>query len=120
MDLDRIISELESERDRINRAIALLKNESRNSTRKAPVAMKTVTSKRLSGGLTPAGRKRMSEAMKKRWAERSGSTGTSRKTAAPVRTASQEKKRGGLTAAGRKRLSQAMKKRWAERRKKGR
>jgi hypothetical protein len=56
--------------------------------------------------------------MKKRWAERSVSTGTSRKTAAAVTTATQAKKRGGLTAAGRKRLSQAMKKRWAERRKK--
>ena len=118
MDLDRIISELESERDRIGRAIALLENGSKNGTRKAAVPMKTATSNRRSGGLTPAGRKRLSEAMKKRWAERSVSTGTSRKTAAPVRTATQEKKRGGLTAAGRKRLSQAMKKRWAERKKK--
>jgi len=120
LDLDRIISELESERDRISRAIASLENESRNGTRKAAVLIKTATSKRLSGGLTPAGRKRLSEAMKKRWAERSGSRGTSRRTGAPVGTATQEKKRGGLTAAGIKRLSQAMKKRWAERRKKGR
>jgi len=120
LDLDRIISELESERDRISRAIASLENESRNGTRKAAVLIKTATSKRLSGGLTPADRKRLSEAMKKRWAERSGSRGTSRRTGAPVGTATQEKKRGGLTAAGRKRLSQAMKKRWAERRKKGR
>ena len=119
MDLDRIISELESERDRISRAIALLENESKNGTRKAAVAMKTATSnKKRSGSFTPAGRKRLSEAMKKRWAERSVSTGTSRKTAAAVTTATQAKKRSGLTAAGRKRLSQAMKKRWAERRKK--
>ncbi len=117
LDLDRIISELGSERDRISRAIKLLENKSRNDTREAAVPRKTATSKKLSGGLTPAGRKRLSEAMK-RWAKRSGSTGTSRKTAAPVRTATQEKKRGGLTAAGRKRLSQAMKKRWAARRKK--
>jgi hypothetical protein len=96
----------------------LLENESRNSTRKAPVPMKTATSERRGGSLTPAGRKRSSEAMKKRWAKRSVSTGTSRKIAAPVRTATEEKKRGGLTAAGRKRLSQAMKKRWAERKKK--
>jgi hypothetical protein len=120
LDLDRIISELERERDRISRAIALLENESKNGIRKAAVPMKAATSKSLSGGLTPAGRKRLSEAMKKRWAERSGSTGTSGKTAAPVITATQEKKRGGITTAGRKRLSQAMKKRWAERRKKGR
>jgi hypothetical protein len=120
LDLDRIISELESERNRISRAIALLENESRNGTRKAAVHMKTATSKERSGGLTAAGRKRLSQAMKKRWAERTASTGTSRKSAAPVRTATQKKKRGGLTAAGRKRLSEAMKKRWAERRKKGR
>src|SRR5260370_16074943 len=39
-----------------------IKNESRNGTSKAAVPLKTATSKRLSGGLPPAGRNRLSEA----------------------------------------------------------
>jgi len=60
------------------------------------------------GALTAAGRKKLSELMKARWAARRKSAGT--KTAP-------SKSKGGLTAAGRKRLSQLMKARWAARRK---
>jgi hypothetical protein len=70
LELARIISELESERDRISRAIALLENESTRTTRRIAMPIKTAPSKKRSRGLTPAGRKRLSEAMKKRWADR--------------------------------------------------
>jgi len=60
------------------------------------------------GALTAAGRRKLSELMKARWAARRKSGGTK---AAP------SAKKGGLTAAGRKRLSQLMKARWAARRK---
>jgi hypothetical protein len=70
LDLDRIVSELKSERDRISRAISLLENESTKIVRKTAAPNKMAASKKRSGGLTPAGRKRLSEAMKKRWAER--------------------------------------------------
>ena len=70
MDLARIVSELKSERDRISRAIALLENESTRTTRRIAIPIKTAPSKKRSRGLTPAGRKRLSEAMKKRWADR--------------------------------------------------
>jgi hypothetical protein len=60
------------------------------------------------GALTPAGRKRLSELMKARWAARRKSGGTKAPASA---------KKGGLTAAGRRRLSQLMKARWAARRK---
>ena len=70
MDLDRIVSELKSERDRISRAIALLENESTRTTRRIAMPIKTAPSKKRSRGITPAGRKRLSEAMKKRWADR--------------------------------------------------
>jgi hypothetical protein len=70
LDLDRIVSELKSERDRISRAISLLENESTKIVRKAAAPSKMDASKKRSGGLTPAGRKRLSEAMKKRWADR--------------------------------------------------
>ena len=70
MDLARIVSELKSERDRISRAIALLENESTRTTRRIAMPTKTAPSKKRSRGLTPAGRRRLSEAMKKRWADR--------------------------------------------------
>jgi hypothetical protein len=72
LDLQKIIVELERERDRLAQAIDLLKeSDSANIGRKTKIARhdgtKAQTSRR---GLTPAGRKRLSEAMKKRWAER--------------------------------------------------
>jgi hypothetical protein len=72
-----------------------------------PVSAKPASAKKK-GALTAAGRRKLSELMKARWAARrkSGATKT-----AP------SKSKGGLTAAGRKRLSQLMKARWAARRK---
>jgi hypothetical protein len=60
------------------------------------------------GALTAAGRRKLSELMKARWAARRKAGGTK---AAP------SAKKGGLTPAGRRRLSQLMKARWAARRK---
>ena len=75
MDIQKIVAELERERDRIGRAIAaLVESASSNlTTGKSGGAGKTVAlgkRKRRGGGITPAGRKRLSEAMKKRWAAR--------------------------------------------------
>jgi hypothetical protein len=60
------------------------------------------------GALTAAGRRKLSELMKARWAARRKAGGTK---------ATPSAKKGGLTAAGRRRLSQLMKARWAARRK---
>jgi hypothetical protein len=108
LDLNTILTELKAERDRIGRAIAVLVDE-------AKVAVGVTTRKlgrptRRGKGLTAAGRRRLSEAMKRRWAERRVKPSGS-KAAAP-------KRRGGITPAGRKKLSEAMKKRWAEKKKK--
>jgi len=80
---------------------------------------------RKRGGITPAGRKRLAEAMKRRWAEGKFKGRSSRGKSSPkagraiaVQAKAGPKRRGGLTPAGRKRLSEMMKKRWAERRKK--
>ena len=75
MDVQKIVSELEREKDRIGRAIAALVEPASSSitTWKRGGAGKAAAPrkrKRRRGGLTPAGRKRLSEAMKKRWAER--------------------------------------------------
>jgi hypothetical protein len=100
--LDKIIAELKSEQEKIRRAItALLKGagvSGKGPTRKA--------GRKRRGGITPEGRRRLSLAMKRRWAKRRAKS-LSRKTAVP-------KRRGRLTPAGRKKLSDAMKKRWAE------
>jgi Spy/CpxP family protein refolding chaperone len=67
LNIARILADLKSERDRIDRAIKAL-----SALESTPVASKPVTRavRRKRGGLTPEGRKRLSEAMKKRWAER--------------------------------------------------
>ena len=62
----------------------------------------TAASSRKRGGITPAGRKRLSEMMKKRWAER-------KKKAV--------RKRKPMSAAARTKLSALMKARWTERKK---
>jgi hypothetical protein len=73
LDVNRIVSELEEERDRLDQAINLLKERNGTATtrktRKA-IATNGKVSSRSRRGLTAAGRKRLSEMMKKRWAER--------------------------------------------------
>jgi hypothetical protein len=66
-----IVSDLKSERTRIDRAITALEGMSANGTTSshAPKQAKPAVAQK-SGGLTAAGRKRLSELMKKRWAER--------------------------------------------------
>src|SRR4029453_11758365 len=62
------------------------------------------------GQLTPAGRKKLSQLMKARGAERRKAGGKQKAST---------RKKGALTPAGRKRLSELMKARWAARRKAG-
>ncbi len=110
MNLQQIVNELRNERDRIDRAISSLQVGLSDGRRRRGRPAKLT---KPAGGITAAGRKRLSEAMKRRWAERR------RKGAKAATSISKPtKKRGGITAAGRKRLSEMMKKRWAERRKK--
>ena len=73
MDVEKIVADLRQERDRLSRAIAELEEtDSPRTARQANV----VTSRRPAlkakkrGGLTPEGRRRLSLAMRKRWAER--------------------------------------------------
>jgi hypothetical protein len=70
LDLDRIVSELEAERDRVSRAIDLLRGIDSSGVIRKGAASSPAGSKPQRPGITPAGRKRLSELMKKRWAER--------------------------------------------------
>lgn len=87
MDLERIVSELKSERDRLNRAISALGGS-------GPVVSGKAAPKRRRRRLTAAGRKRLSESMKRRWAAARRSGTASLRTSA---SAAPKKKRGGLT-----------------------
>ena len=116
MDIDRIVAELKMERGRLEQAIAALEGE---VSRGAPIAKRraaaaTNSSTKKRGGISAAGRKRLSEAMKARWAARRS------KLASGPRATSAATKRGPkrrMTAAARKRISEAMKKSWADKRK---
>jgi hypothetical protein len=73
VDLEKIVAELKSEMDRIGRAIGLLETQEAPKRRGRPPGSgmaKAASKKPGRRGLTPAGRKRLSEMMKKRWAER--------------------------------------------------
>lgn len=78
MDIPEILKSLRSERDRINRAIAALEGLDGVSSTAARTSTSPTRAKgfrKKKGGLTAAGRKRLSENMKKRWAERKKKAG---------------------------------------------
>jgi hypothetical protein len=106
MDVQQILADLNRERNRLDQAIVALEGlyyQSAARRGRPPGARQaTPAPTRKTGGITAAGRRRLSEMMKKRWAER-------KKKAAP--------KRKPMSAASRKRLSDMMKKRWLERKK---
>jgi len=74
LDLNKIVKELKTEKTRLDRAIAALEEPAspRVVARKARVAIQqpAATNGDKRGGMTAEGRKRLSLAMKKSWAER--------------------------------------------------
>jgi hypothetical protein len=67
MNLDTIVSELKNERDRLDRAIKVLEGSPNGVVRQSKPGPKPVSGR---PDLTPQGRRRLSEIMKKKWAER--------------------------------------------------
>jgi hypothetical protein len=108
----KIIAELRAERDRIDEAIAAIGGLSGTGVRRGRPAGSLSATKR--GGrqrMSKAARKRISVAMKARWAAKKKGARPQQKSAA------KQKRRGGITRAGRKRLSEMMKQRSAAKRK---
>jgi hypothetical protein len=73
MDIEGVIAQLKSEADKISRALAALTGagSKRAGRKKKTTTPKGATStKRKRGAISPAGRKRLSMLMKRRWAER--------------------------------------------------
>jgi hypothetical protein len=77
MDTETILADLKAEKERLDRAIAALEETDvrlpsvrrRNLTR-TPASADAQPAKQTGRQLTPEGRKRLSDSMKKRWAER--------------------------------------------------
>jgi hypothetical protein len=119
LDIQTIVAELKGELTRIGEVIGLLEGNAPAGKRvgrppaSAPAKART---ERRGRGLTPAGRRKLSEAMKRRWAQRRGPASASKATANAKKAI--PKKRGGMSAEGRRRISEAMKKRWAEKNRK--
>jgi hypothetical protein len=71
VDLRKVVSELKQERDRLNRAIDALEGmEVAAAAVTTKASSKPAMKKAKKHNLTAEGRKRLSEMMKKRWAER--------------------------------------------------
>jgi hypothetical protein len=83
MDITAIVTELKKERDRLNRAIAALEGTDVVKTRPGKSAAPTLVIRKGKKGnhLSAEGRKRLSEMMKKRWAERRKKGSVGRKAA---------------------------------------
>ena len=72
MEIDKIVADLKKERDRLVRAITALAGAEPAAGRRGRKAgpMAGAPKRKRRGGITKEGRKRLSELMKKRWAER--------------------------------------------------
>jgi hypothetical protein len=107
MDTAKILADLRSERERIDRAIAALEGLGPA----APVVAVRVSAKPAGGRrrMSAAGRKRIAEAARRMWAERK------RKAAADSAKPAKKPARRVMSAAVRKRLSILAKQRWAAR-----
>jgi hypothetical protein len=101
MDIQTIVSDLRAERNRIDRAISALEGLTSSSSprRGRPPKSKQAAVSGKTRRMSASARKRISEAMKKRWAKWHGKSAPKRKPMSP---------------AARKRLSDMMKKRWTE------
>jgi len=109
--VENVISQLETQRSAIDRALSALREVAGKSAQ-AEVISPGPDGQPRKRRLSPEGRRRIIEATKKRWAaKRAKGAGTSKHTMAP--------RRGTMSPAGRKRLALAMKKRWAAAKKAG-
>lgn len=117
--LELALKGLEAERQRIDDEMSEIHEQlgSRAATVSAASQARAAADGQSKGNLTPAGRRKLSEMMRKRWAQKrkAGSGGASMSAASAQ--ANKPKTGGNLTPAGRKKLADMMRKRWAAKRK---
>ena len=108
MDIQTIVSDLKAERNRIDQAISALEGLTSTAPRRGrPPKAATTGGKRRR--MSPAARKRISEAMKQRWAKWKGKSAPKQDKTTPKKTTV----RRPMSAAAKKKLSALMKARWA-------
>ena len=112
MDIQTIVSDLKAERNRIDQAISALEGLTSTGPRRGrpPKATTTGGNRRR---MSPSARKRISEAMKQRWAKWKGKSAPKQAKAMPKKTAV----RRPMSAAAKRKLSALMKARWATKQK---
>ena len=101
MNIQNLVSDLKAERNRLDQAIAALEGGRPSSRRGRPLKTASTTG-RAGRHMSPAARRRISAAMKQRWAKWKGRS-------APKKA----KSRPPMSAAAKKKLSALMKARWA-------
>ena len=108
MDIQTIVSDLKAERNRIDQAISALEGLTSTAPRRGrPPKATSAGGKRRR--MSPAARKRISKAMKQRWAKWKGKSAPKQLKAAPKKTVV----RRPMSPAAKKKLSALMKARWA-------
>ena len=112
MDIQKLVTDLSGERNRLDRAIAALESLSQPARRRGrpPKSITAAPAPSRRRTMSAAARKRISAAMKKRWATWKGKS-------APKATPKKSNGRRSMSAAARKKLSELAKARWAERKK---
>ena len=108
MNIDNLLGQLRSELSRIEQAVAALEALAGGARPKRGRPPKAGRTRHMSA----AARKRISEAMKQRWAKWKGKSAPKAKAAAPKKAV-----RRLMSPAARKKLSAMMKARWEERKK---
>ena len=107
MDMANVVAALKEQRTRIDHAIVALEGLGSPARRGRPPKKGSPTGRHMSA----AARKRISEAMKQRWAKQKGKS-------APKKSAPAKPKAGPtMSATARKKLSDLMKARWAAKKK---
>jgi hypothetical protein len=112
MNLQEVVDQLRAERNRLDQAISALEGPSAPRRGRPPKSSTTTGSGRRV--MSAAARKRISEAMKARWAARKKRKSPAKTTKA---TAKKAAGRPQMSPAARKKLSALMKARWAARKK---
>jgi hypothetical protein len=103
-DIEGIISELEQQREAIDRAITALREITSGGTRQATPTRAAASPQRKKRRLSPEGRERIAEALRKRWAAKRASKTLPAKKAASKQRTGQKGGRGRLRERPKRRL----------------
>ena len=113
-DIAAVISQLETQREAIQRALEALRSISGSSSLSSGAKGAAPRGRTRKRRLSPEGRARIIAATKKRWAAQRAAQGRNAK-AGTANTG--KRKRRKLSAEARKKIAEAQRKRWAEQRK---